>query len=66
MINVRLTLYETAKLFSKVLVPGQDQDGGGVRHGTHFLTNTITKPHLGVPLVAQWLTNPTRNHEVVV
>ena len=20
--------------------------------------------HLGVPIVAQWLTNPTRNHEV--
>ena len=22
------------------------------------------KPSLGVPVVAQWLTNPTRNHEV--
>ena len=22
-------------------------------------------PALGVPIVAQWLTNPTRNHEVV-
>ena len=22
------------------------------------------KPGLGVPVVAQWLTNPTRNHEV--
>ena len=23
------------------------------------------KPYLGVPVVAQWLTNPTRNYEVV-
>ena len=23
------------------------------------------KADLGVPVVAQWLTNPTRNHEVV-
>ena len=22
------------------------------------------KPNAGVPVVAQWLTNPTRNHEV--
>ena len=25
---------------------------------------THTQPHFGVPVVAQWLTNPTRNHEV--
>ena len=24
----------------------------------------LFKPDFGVPLVAQWLTNPTRNHEV--
>ena len=24
----------------------------------------ILKSDLGVPVVAQWLTNPTRNHEV--
>ena len=24
----------------------------------------LKKPALGVPVVAQWLTNPTRNHEV--
>ena len=25
----------------------------------------IKKNEIGVPVVAQWLTNPTRNHEVV-
>ena len=25
---------------------------------------SFKKPFLGVPVVAQWLTNPTRNHEV--
>ena len=24
---------------------------------------TVRNAHLGVPVVAQWLTNPTRNHE---
>ena len=24
----------------------------------------VRDPELGVPVVAQWLTNPTRNHEV--
>ena len=24
----------------------------------------VPRPYLGVPVVAQWLTNPTRNHEV--
>ena len=25
----------------------------------------FTKSNIGVPVMAQWLTNPTRNHEVV-
>ena len=29
----------------------------------HLLHMQVTR--LGVPVVAQWLTNPTRNHEVV-
>ena len=28
-------------------------------------TEMIKKIHVGVPVVAQWLTNPTRNHKVV-
>jgi len=28
------------------------------------LLNKTRKIHLGVPVVAQWLTNQTRNHEV--
>ena len=28
------------------------------------LFNLHENSHLGVPIVAQWLTNPTRNHEV--
>ena len=32
------------------------------RHFCHTLWLTKTKS--GVPIVAQWLTNPTRNHEV--
>ena len=27
--------------------------------------SAIKKNEIGVPVVAQWLTNPTRNHEVV-
>jgi len=27
--------------------------------------NLSTKQKQGVPIMAQWLTNPTRNHEVV-
>ena len=30
----------------------------------HNLNNTLKKINSGVPVVAQWLTNPTRNHEV--
>jgi len=30
---------------------------------THHL-NELEKEEQGVPVVAQWLTNPTRNHEV--
>ena len=29
-----------------------------------ILLNVLLKLILGVPVVAQWLTNPTRNHEV--
>ena len=29
-----------------------------------IVTLPCLKPHTGVPVVAQWLTNPTRNHEV--
>ena len=28
------------------------------------LPKDLKKKNLGVPIVAQWLTNPTRNHEV--
>ena len=28
------------------------------------LVSQTKRSHLGVPIVAQWLTNPTRNHEV--
>ena len=28
-------------------------------------TESLDKAYLGVPVVAQWLTNPTGNHEVV-
>ena len=34
-------------------------------HGTGGNGYPILKEHIqGVPVVAQWLTNPTRNHEV--
>ena len=35
-------------------------------HNYHFFfaVRTCKNYSLGVPLVAQWLTNPTRNHEV--
>ena len=29
-----------------------------------LLPNLVKNVNLGVPIVAQWLTNPTRNHEV--
>jgi len=29
-----------------------------------FCTAVLRRPETGVPVVAQWLTNPTRNHEV--
>ena len=32
-------------------------------HGDHFVMYKNTKMP-GVPILAQWLTNPTRNHEV--
>ena len=37
--------------------PGTPQTEGQQKRGK--------KNHLGVPVVAQWFTNPTRNHEVV-
>ena len=30
----------------------------------YFSKHLFKKGSLGVPVVAQWLTNPTRNHEV--
>ena len=30
-----------------------------------YATGAALKSKIGVPVVAQWLTNPTRNHEVV-
>ena len=32
---------------------------------TRILNPITRKENYGVPIVAQWLTNPTRNHEVV-
>ena len=40
-------------LFSCKMAGAQDQD-----------RNTAQKGHKGVPVVVQWLTNLTRNHEV--
>ena len=42
---------------------------GGVRYNRKFdlrqeTRNFIHRNSRGVPVVAQWLTNPTRNHEV--
>ena len=31
---------------------------------THILTRKVKNHTIGVPIVVQWLTNPTRNHEV--
>ena len=32
--------------------------------GFHFFNHCFKKTGGGVPVVVQWLTNPTRNHEV--
>ena len=32
---------------------------------TYMIKAFKKESHTGVPVVAQWLTNPTRNHEVV-
>ena len=32
--------------------------------GVHTKVHWVKNPTAGVPVVAQWLTNPTRNHEV--
>ena len=37
---------------------GSDLNSYEIRESTSF------KMYLGVPVVAQWLTNPTRNHKV--
>ena len=29
-----------------------------------LISSDLKNTHVGVPVVAQWLTNPTRNHEV--
>ena len=39
--------------------------GSGIRHHYAFIAGVHQKDILGVPFVAQWLTNPTKNHEVV-
>ena len=33
-------------------------------HSWECLVGEIKKKNVGVPVVAQWLTTPTRNHEV--
>ena len=33
--------------------------------GKAFVLMELRNEWIGVPVVAQWLTNPTRNHEVV-
>ena len=40
------------------IYPGQ---GGDKDNGNKFLLKIV---RIGVPVMAQWLTNPTRNHEV--
>ena len=30
-----------------------------------LILNEVRKRKIGVPVMAQWLTNPTRNHEVL-
>ena len=34
-------------------------------HLAELMVHIIVGRHRGVPIVAQWLTNPTGNHEVV-
>ena len=41
--------------------------GGGISKGHKQMDNRIKlRQPGGVPVVAQWLTNPTRNHKVAV
>ena len=37
----------------------------GPQSPKYLLSSPLQKKFAGVPVVAQWLTNPTRNHEVV-
>ena len=50
-----LVMLETIKLYSKMSVPFSIQT-----------VNLKNMHNLGVPVVAQWLTNPTRNREDAV
>ena len=47
-----------------VLGPGEKVYSKEDRPHHKALFSTVITSLLGVPLVAQWLTNPTRNHEV--
>ena len=39
-------------------------DPQGIHHERGQLFEIFQKASAGVPVMAQWLTNPTRNHEV--
>ena len=44
---------------------GQIPATAAIPVGMHYtIIYPLQKDPLGVPIVAQWLTNPTRNHEV--
>ena len=49
-------------------IPFPQGEGGDIythtHHSIHYITDHLRIHALGVPVVAQWLTNPTRNHEV--
>ena len=53
--------------------PGESQGGASTRMALHLsvlypelpYTSSLLKDLRGVPVVAQWLTSPTRNHEVL-
>ena len=44
------------------LLVGMEIGAATIENGMEVLLKTINR---GVPIVAQWLMNPTRNHEVV-
>ena len=39
--------------------------GEGVGGGISWRVSVLKDSNLGVPVVAQWVTNPTRNHKVL-